>query len=320
MNAAQEVSTIPAVNFRDLVARRPEAMDQLRRGATDWGLFYLDNAGIPPELAEEVLSMSDRFFSLPAERKQALSLNDRDDFRGYVGLGEELTNGKPDMKESYEFAQDGEHPAGTELPAFDRLYGYNPWPEETWVPGFKTVIGGYMSLVEGVSQRMMGALIDSLDVDPSNRDPQWSEPLHFRTRLIYYSKVDDMAEGTIRVHEHTDLAMFNLLRINAPGLEARHANGHWVEVAPRKGAFVVILGELCHWWSCGSFRAGIHRVRQVTIEGVRTSMPFFFYPNLQTTLRSVDGTTPARVEGKRAGDVLYQRLVGVHPEPVEEAS
>lgn len=269
MNPNQETTTIPVVRLTDVVARRPEAMEDLRRAARKWGVFYLDDAGIPSDLIDDVMSMSDRFFGLPDERKQALSLNDRDDFRGYVGLGEELTDGKPDMKESYEFAQDGDRPAGAEPRAFDRLYGHSPWPEESWVPGFRSVLSSYMGRVEEASQRMMAALIDSLDVDPVHRDLHWSELLHYRTRLIHYSMVDDMAEGTIRVAEHTDLATFNLLRINAPGLEARHADGRWVEVAPRPGAFVVILDELCNWWTRGRYHAGVHRVRQVTMEGCR---------------------------------------------------
>ena len=80
---------------------------------------------------------------------------------------------------------------------------------------------------------------------------------------------------------------------------------------------MVILGEFCDWWTRGRYRAGVHRVRQVTADGERTSMPFFFYPNLQTTLQTVDGSMAPEAEGKRAGEVLYQRLVGVHPHPVE---
>ncbi len=306
---------IPVVSFYDLVVRRGDAVANLRRAGREWGLFYLEDTGIPREVPEQVMTMSNRFFALPEERKRELSLDDRDDFRGYVGLGEELTNGKPDMKESLEFAQDGERPAGASPQSFDRLYGANPWPEESSVPGFQSVLRGYMERIEDIADRMMDALVDSLEVDPAHRDPQWSAPLHYRTRLIHYQKIEGLAAGSLRVNEHTDLALFNLLRINARGLEAKHASGEWAEVPPRPDSWVVILGELCEWWTRGEYSAGVHRVRQVTADAERTSMPFFFYPNLQTTLRSIDGRLAPETESRRCGEILFRRLEGVHPHP-----
>lgn len=308
---------IPEISFEGIVARHPEAIAALHDAAHDWGLFYLEDTGIPATLPAQILSMSDRFFQLPPELKQQLSLNARNDFRGYVALGEELTNGQPDMKESLEFAREEERPEDAKPQAFDQLYGCNPWPKESWIPGFRSVLERYMNEIQVLGQQLMAALIDSLAIDSVHHDSQWQHPLHFRTRLIHYCQVSNLAKGCIRIAEHTDLALFNLLRIHAPGLEAKHLSGNWFEVNPHPNTLVVILGELCQSWTQGYYRAGIHRVRQATEDGERTSMPFFFYPNLQTTLPTINSNKPLETGNKYAGELLLQRLVGVHPHPEE---
>jgi len=306
-------STVPIVSFKSIANHHPETIINLHNAARDWGLFYLEDTEISSALSEKVFEMSGRFFQLSHEQKNQLNFNHRDDFRGYLAVGEELTKGKPDMKESLEFAQNGECPVDATSQSFFRLYGENPWPKEALVPEFRSVLEQYIETIQTLAQQLMETLIYALGTTTASHDLQWSLPLYFRTRLMHYCQVGNLKKGSIRVGDHTDLAFFNLLRIDAPGLEVKNASGNWLEVNPRPNTLVVILGDLCEWLTQANYRAGVHRVRQVTSEGERTSMPFFFYPDLQTVLPLTDDSMPLEIRGKCVGDILFQRLVSIYP-------
>ena len=58
----------------------------------------------------ELFADAKRFFALPDELKAAISVRNTPHYRGYVAPGEESTNGRLDLKESWEFGREARRP------------------------------------------------------------------------------------------------------------------------------------------------------------------------------------------------------------------
>ena len=96
---------IPIIKFSALQAGTGE-VDKLHDACLNWGLFYLEDTPVSPAARASVFERSKQFFDLPSDQKRILDIKHSENFRGYVGPGEETTNGRPDLKESLEFAQE----------------------------------------------------------------------------------------------------------------------------------------------------------------------------------------------------------------------
>jgi isopenicillin N synthase-like dioxygenase len=64
------------------------------------GFFYVKGHGIAESLMKEVRDVTHKFFQLPYEEKLKIKMTPQNGYRGYQRLGENITNGKPDMQEA----------------------------------------------------------------------------------------------------------------------------------------------------------------------------------------------------------------------------
>ncbi|KAK2657527.1 hypothetical protein Ddye_010579 [Dipteronia dyeriana] len=79
------------------VCRVVKQLDQACREA---GFFYVKGHGIPESLIKEVKQITRTFFDLPYEEKLKIKLIPAAGYRGYQRIGENITDGKPDMQEA----------------------------------------------------------------------------------------------------------------------------------------------------------------------------------------------------------------------------
>ena len=123
-----------SANLDDLSATIKNIEDATQRV----GFFYISNHGVSIELQAKLEILSRQFFSLPIEEKRKIDMSKGGKaWRGYFGVGDELTSGIPDQKEGiYLGSEDAEdHP----LP----LHGPNLWPSELGTD-FKETVLEYM--------------------------------------------------------------------------------------------------------------------------------------------------------------------------------
>jgi isopenicillin N synthase-like dioxygenase len=66
------------------------------------------------------------------------------------------------------------------------------------------------------------------------------------------------------------------------GLQARAADGSWLDVPPREGTLAVNFGKLLESWTGGRIRATEHRVLGSAQE--RRSIPFFYEPRADAVI------------------------------------
>ena len=98
-------SSIPILDFslaRDPAAK-PQFLEELRNALTNVGFYYLKNHTIPKEDIDAIVSYVPRFFDLPEEEKERLRMVHSPHFFGYSRFGAELTKGKVDQREQFDF-------------------------------------------------------------------------------------------------------------------------------------------------------------------------------------------------------------------------
>jgi isopenicillin N synthase-like dioxygenase len=143
--------TIPILDLK--TAEDPEQrgvlLNQLRYALFNIGFLYITNHGVPEETISNLANRAPALFGLSGSAKSKLSKINSPHFLGYTGCAEEITQGKYDLREQFDFA--------TELPIiyregeaeqdgrdFSKLYwrlrGPNQWPNEEDLPGFKTAV------------------------------------------------------------------------------------------------------------------------------------------------------------------------------------
>ena len=137
--------------------RRGILLHQLRDALFNIGFLYISNHGVPSTTISELTNLMPLLFDLPDASKAGLSKLNSPHFLGYSGLAEEMTQGKSDFREQYDFATelpvvfqecrnaDGACCAGRDFSkAYWRLRGPNQWPREDEVPGFKSALLKYV--------------------------------------------------------------------------------------------------------------------------------------------------------------------------------
>ena len=73
---------------------------QIDKACREVGFFMITGHGIKDDLILELEKKSTEFFCLPEEQKQEIEMSKgKSSWRGYFGLGSELTSGKSDGKE-----------------------------------------------------------------------------------------------------------------------------------------------------------------------------------------------------------------------------
>ena len=301
------------------VARR---LDEACRGL---GFFYIINHGVSDALMRSLQDASRAFFRLPeAEKlKVAMEYGGRS-WRGYFGVGGELTSGVPDNKEGLYF--------GTELAADSvevrealPMHGPNLWPEQWGVSGclpMRQVVLSYIAALSSVAQSLLGALASALGLGADYFAQRFtSQPTTlfriFNYPLVVQDKGVEEGKEVWGVGEHTDYGFLTLLLQDLDGrggLEGRTRRGEWVQAPPVEGGFVGNLGDMLELWTHGLYRATPHRVRypplnaaEGAVIGDRLSFPFFFDPNWKASLQPIDALAEEGAKVQRHEQGVYQR-------------
>ena len=232
---------------------------------------------------EAAFAASAAFFELPAEAKQALLATPATNNRGWTPLGEETLDparqSRGDTKEGYYIGR--EVAAGSAEAALP-LHGPNVWPPDALLPGWRATMERYAAACRELGMRLTRLLARALHLEPGFFDApgRFDKPQYFLRLLRYSAEASAPAEGVFGAGAHCDYGMWTLLATDDnPGLQIQPrvggADGPWLDVPPRRGAFIVNLGDMLERWTNGVCLSTRHRV--VNAAGrQRLSMPFFF--------------------------------------------
>jgi isopenicillin N synthase-like dioxygenase len=207
-------------------------------------------------------------------------------WRGYFPVGQELTSGKPDLKEGIYFGAElsGDHPlvrAGTPL------HGRNLFPPD--MPEFRDVVLAYIDAMTSLGHTLMAAVALSLGLERSYFAERYTADPLILFRIFNYPP-DPSAEASPEpqwgVGEHTDYGLLTMLKQDdAGGLEVR-SQARWVPAPPIPDSFICNIGDMLDRMTGGLYRSTPHRVRNVARRD-RLSFPFFFDPNMAATIQPI---------------------------------
>ncbi|KAL7468957.1 hypothetical protein ACHAXS_009202 [Conticribra weissflogii] len=289
------MTPIPTIHL-DGSSKEAEIVNNLRDACTHVGFFYLEGHSIHQSLLDEVLAKSQVLFALPMDQK--ISLSDSNLQRGYTRSEEETLDpinqrSRGDTKEGYYI--------GSEVDVKDmdpaKLCGPNVWPStdkcrmtDEECNQFRKVMEEYRSEATKVCMSLLPYFALAAGSDDRHLFDEFFEDPGTIVRLLHYSSEPSAPdEGIYACGAHSDYGMITLLLTDEnPGLQVKLNNENWIDIPPRKGAFVVNIGDMFERWTNGKFRSTVHRVLTPLGGNERYSVPFFFEPDFDALVECLD--------------------------------
>jgi isopenicillin N synthase-like dioxygenase len=280
------LSSLPILDLSLLDAGAEEAAQfrsDLREATHDVGFFYLVGHGVDPELIDEILDESRRFFELPVEQKLEIENVHSSQFRGYTRVGGELTHGDVDWREQIDIGVErAAVEPGPGVPDYWRLEGPNLWPAAQ--PELQDVVTRWNEQLSDVALRLMRAWAVSLGSPEDIFDEALaSKPFSLIKIVRYPGESGPVPKQGVGAHRDGGVLTLLMVEPGKGGLQVEH-DGAWIDAPSVPGAFVVNIGEMLELATGGYLKATLHRVISSPSDSDRISIPFFYNPALDATM------------------------------------
>jgi isopenicillin N synthase-like dioxygenase len=290
-------SAIPTVDLADVASgdagRRARAAEALRIGFGHFGLVYVANHGVDPELVSRLYDRFAGFTARPTAEKERYGGADIWFQRGWTPPNTEkaiVAGGQPDFKECYfACATEVDPDARAQYP---QIYAENRWPEG--LAGFDAAAfeADYLAMgraLHAAGEALLRAAAPSLGL-PEEALVQLVGGGPHVTRILHYLPLTPEQVGThiLWGEEHTD---FNLLTILPGGRFYDHGKaapppdaksglylrtrgtaenpaGELVRGTPPPGTIVAQVGQQLEVLTGGTFLATPHVVTPPGVPGI----------------------------------------------------
>ena len=263
-----------------------QVADDIRLACRECGFFYVTGHTVDLGLRQRLDVLSRRFFAQPLEAKMAIRMElGGPAWRGYFPVGQELTSGKPDLKEGLYFGAElsDDHPL---VRAGAPLHGRNLFPAD--MPEFRAVVLAYIDAMTSLGHTLMEAVALSLGLERTYFAERYTTDPLTLFRIFNYppDRSGNAPEPQWGVGEHTDYGLLTILQQDdAGGLEVK-SQARWVAAPPIPDSFICNIGDMLDRMTGGLYRSTPHRVRNVARRD-RLSFPFFFDPNVAARIQPI---------------------------------
>ena len=319
--------SVPIIDIAPLFEKPTTARDDTDRAilAAAHNIGFLSIVGLPPEMPLDVQSRADllRIFALETAVQRSLWRQKFEPanpnvYRGWFPL----QPGNVTAKEGIDLGADVLH-GGDVICAGDPLREATPLPAEAALPGWRAGIAGYYAAMERVCNALMHSIARSLQLSEDFFDAAFDRGLS-TLRLLRYpprtaQELAGCSEPDVWVHyegqrhhlagaPHTDSGFVTVLaQDEVGGLQARSAEGRWLDVPPLDRALVVNFGQVLERWCGGRIRATEHRVIGSQLQ--RFSIPFFYEARADAIIGPLPLPGAESFEPFLFGDYLWERIV-----------
>jgi isopenicillin N synthase-like dioxygenase len=295
-----QAKTLPLLDLSRLDTPGPDRaafLEELRDTARDVGFFYLTGHGVPQAEIEAILGISRRFFALPDAEKLSVEMVNSPHFRGYNGVGRELTRGKQDLREQFDVHAEREAlPLQPGDPGWKRLQGPNQWPAA--LPELKQVVLDWQARLTAVGIRLLRAFSEALVGRADALEAIYAGTPNQTMKIIRYpGQQAEAGDQGVGAHKDSGLLTF-VLQDSRRGLQVQSEAGDWIDAEPLPGSFVVNIGELLELASNGYLKATMHRVVSPEAGAERISVAFFLGARLDAEVPLLDLPPALAAEAK----------------------
>ena len=269
------IDIAPLFSAEDKVGREQVARE-IERACRASGFFYITGHQIPATLIGRLDTLSRQFFALPKPEKLEIAMaKSGRAWRGFFAVGDELTSGRPDIKEGIYF--------GTELPADHPrvaahwpLHGANLWPGQ--IPGMRETVLDYIAATTRAAHALSEGIALSLNLAPDYFSHLYTSDPTILFRIFHYPAPKESEAANWDVGEHSDYGFLTLLAQDSNGGLQVKTPGGWIEAPPLPGTLICNIGDMLDRLTGGFFKSTPHRVRNTSGRG-RLSVPLFFDPD-----------------------------------------
>lgn len=245
-----------------------EEINKLICASRQSGFYYISDYNIN---LSKIKKLAQEAFDIPLNIKESIHISKSLHFRGWSKLNEEVTKNIPDYKESYDFGIDKDQITHNN-DDYHIMIGKNQYPP---IDDIETCIQDYITSMKEIGMILIKSYDIGLNLNLSDNFTDSHSLLRF---LKYPASKTNQGIG-----EHTDYGGLTIIYQNAPGLQIKDINNNWVDVLPHENKLVVNIGDVLENWSSGLLKATPHRVIN-NYSSERLSIPFFFEPNIDTSL------------------------------------
>jgi len=281
---ATNFSSIPILDYNLLTAPKTRSVfvSELLNALINVGFFYLSNTPITSSpVTDKVVEYAPQFFNLPEEEKERIRMIHSPHFFGYSRVGAEMTKGKADQREMFDFGtpytplEDRWKPGDLD---YLKLWGPSQWPKEELLPGFKDTFSHYVEETQKLSNELLLIVAEALHL-PTDAFSRFVEEggNQDRAKIVKYPvPADDSSDQG--VGPHFDGGFLTLLLQASPhrGLQVQNLSGEWIDAPPIPRTFVVNIGKALETVTQGVCIATSHRVLSPARGSTpRYSIPFF---------------------------------------------
>ncbi|MBD2302697.1 isopenicillin N synthase family oxygenase [Nostoc sp. FACHB-190] len=281
---------IPIIDISALVTESSDrhlTATKIGQACREYGFFYIIGHGVDIDLQQRLEDCSREFFAqdLATKMQIPMALGGKA-WRGYFPVGDELTSGKPDLKEGIYFGAEltSSHP---QVKAGTPMHGANLFPPN--LPLFRETVLEYMSVMTKLGHILMTGIALSLGLEASYfSDRYTSDPL-ILFRIFNYPPDQLSSNDEIRwgVGEHTDYGVLTILKQdNLGGLQIK-SKSRWIDAPPVPNSFVCNIGDMLDRMTGGLYKSTPHRVQNFSGRD-RLSFPFFFDPNFDVEVKPIE--------------------------------
>ncbi|CAD2222091.1 non-haem dioxygenase in morphine synthesis N-terminal/2OG-Fe(II) oxygenase superfamily, putative [Angomonas deanei] len=234
---------LPIIDLSELdnESTRADFYKKLRAHARNYGFFYLVGHGIDPNDREKMLNAAKKFFALPLEEKEKISMDNSPHFRGYTKNGNENTRQKKDYREVLDI--------GEELPVIrvpeeekDRIQynmsGPNQWPAA--VPELETTSMHWFHTVKQLTIKLLRAFMVALELPEDALDELLvGTPIDLLKICHYPANTGEDGEGQAQgLGPHKDTGLLTMLwQDETGGLQVFTEENGWIDAVPVKNSF-----------------------------------------------------------------------------------
>ena len=325
------VPIIDITSLRDPEGDHLQVARQLTSACRHHGFFYVSGHGVSPALQQRLMDLSWSFFNQGPAQKQKINMKQGGRaWRGYFAVGDELTSGKPDVKEGLYFGQElpDDHPL---VKARTPMHGSNLFPE---IAGFRETVGEYLHLMTELGQVIMRGIALSLQLPSDYFQQRFLKDPLILFRIFHYPapSTEQRRQQLWGAGEHTDYGVLTILKQDEVGGLQIKSQHKWIDAPYQPDTFICNIGDMLDRLTAGYYRSTPHRVLNKTDQG-RLSFPFFFDPNYHSEVAALDlshlsnwksmsytrwDETDLHTLSGTYGQYLLQKVSKVFPQLVDE--
>ena len=327
MSATVAVPTIDISPFFDGDAEGRRAVAaQVAKTCESVGFLIISGHRFPADLFERATGELFAFFDLPSATKNRwhpTGLSKQRGFHGFATRGLAYTLGQqtpPDLRETVFLGPVDDHRAYyADMPEAATSYAPNLIPTEP--AGIDTTLVEMYRAYESLAHVMLRVFAAALTLPEDFFNGVLARHFSILSCHHYPALTEAPLPGQLRTGAHTDFGAMTILAATDAegGLEVRLPDGTWAACTPKKGEFVVNLGDMMARWTNQRWTSNLHRVANPPLaraQSRRLSIGLFVHPNYDQAITCVPtclapGETP-RYPVISAGEHIKRKIERSH--------